>query len=251
SALQHLVHHFKPHLCSAFVASGSDLLLEAKTAEVGPGEQFMWRFNTTSNLVKFRLGSEPLIKYKERTVFSKQNYSLLLRNMQHSDSGNYKAVVSGLEEKTVTEYTVIVQDRVSPVNLTVTPIDRRFHNFTVTCRTVDSQINGTFQCNNKTCHLLNQTHLNDSSLKIYVEEHLIICNHSNKVSRKKDEKNVSSIYQKPPVINTATKVGISVGALALVVVSISFVVIKCKYLLIFSHNQIIVCKSINLERSTN
>uniref|UniRef100_A0A3B3TQ92 Immunoglobulin subtype domain-containing protein n=1 Tax=Poecilia latipinna TaxID=48699 RepID=A0A3B3TQ92_9TELE len=176
------------------VASGSDLLLEAKTAEVGPGEQFMWRFNTTSNLVKFRLGSEPLIKYKERTVFSKQNYSLLLKNMQHSDSGNYKAVVSGLEEKTVTEYTIRVQ--VSPVTLTVTPTNPGCYNFTVTCRTVDSQINGTFQCDNKTWCLLHQTHLKDSSLKVYVKESSVICNHSNQVSWKQDVKDVSSLCQK-------------------------------------------------------
>uniref|UniRef100_A0A3P9MUQ7 Immunoglobulin V-set domain-containing protein n=1 Tax=Poecilia reticulata TaxID=8081 RepID=A0A3P9MUQ7_POERE len=179
-----------------------------------------------------------------KTDFFQQNYSLLLRNVQHNNTGNYKATATGNIEKTVGEYTVIVQDPVSPVNLTVTCIDRRFNNFTATCRTADSQINGTFQCNNITCRLLNQTHLKDSSLKIYLEESLITCNHSNNVSQEKSVKNVSSLCENLPV-------GGSVGAFVLLVSSIiCFVVIKCKYLLIFSHNQIIVSKNINLEINT-
>ncbi|PWA30031.1 hypothetical protein CCH79_00009723, partial [Gambusia affinis] len=73
-----------------------------------------------------------------------------------------------------------------------------FCNFTVTCKTVDSQINGTFQCENKTCRLLDQTHQKDSSLKISVKESSIICNHSNQVSWEKDEKNVSPLCENPP-----------------------------------------------------
>uniref|UniRef100_A0A3B5Q0K0 Immunoglobulin V-set domain-containing protein n=1 Tax=Xiphophorus maculatus TaxID=8083 RepID=A0A3B5Q0K0_XIPMA len=151
-------------------------------------------FNNTINLVKFRHGVDPFIKYVQRTVFSTQNYSLLLRNMQHSDTGNYKEIISGLEDKIVAEYTVIVQDPVSPVNLIVTPSDPSYCNFTATCRIKDSQISGSFQCENKTCRLVDQTHLKVSSLNVYVKESSIICNHSNQVSWEKDVKNVSSFY---------------------------------------------------------
>uniref|UniRef100_A0A3B5MX09 Immunoglobulin V-set domain-containing protein n=1 Tax=Xiphophorus couchianus TaxID=32473 RepID=A0A3B5MX09_9TELE len=181
-----------------FVRSGSNLLLEAKTTELGENEEFIWKFNTTINLVKFRHGVDPFIKYVQRTVFSTQNYSLLLRNMQHSDTGNYKEIISGLEDKIVAEYTVIVQNPVSPVNLTVTPSDPSYCNFTATCRIKDSQISGSFQCENKTCHLVDQTHLKVSSLKVSVEESSIICNHSNQVSWEKDVKNVSSLCENPP-----------------------------------------------------
>ncbi|XP_008432204.1 SLAM family member 6 [Poecilia reticulata] len=212
-----------------FVKSGSNLLLEAKTDDIVNDDIFFWKFNNSDVLVTFIPPREPKIKYTERTDFFQQNYSLLLRNVQHNNTGNYKATATGNIEKTVGEYTVIVQDPVSPVNLTVTCIDRRFNNFTATCRTADSQINGTFQCNNITCRLLNQTHLKDSSLKIYLEESLITCNHSNNVSQEKSVKNVSSLCENLPVTSTATIVGGSVGAFVLLVSSIiCFVVIKCK-----------------------
>uniref|UniRef100_A0A3B5QSX3 Immunoglobulin subtype domain-containing protein n=1 Tax=Xiphophorus maculatus TaxID=8083 RepID=A0A3B5QSX3_XIPMA len=173
-----------------FVRSGSNLLLEAKTTDLGKNEEFIWKFNNTINLVKFRHGVDPFIKYVQRTVFSKENYSLELRNMQHSDTGNYKEIISGGEDKTVAEYTVIVQ-----VKLTVTPSDPGCYNFTVTCKTVDSQISGSYQCDNISCHLLPHTHLKVSSLKVYVEQSSIICNHSNQVSWEKDVKNVSSLCE--------------------------------------------------------
>ncbi|XP_043990115.1 uncharacterized protein LOC122841136 [Gambusia affinis] len=214
-----------------FVRSGSDLLLEAKTNKFGENEDLIWKFNTTLSLVKFRHGSKPFIKYAERTVFSEQNYSLLLRNMQHSDSGNYKEIISGGEDKTIAEYTIRVQDPVSPVNLTVTPINSSFCNFTVTCKTVDSQINGTFQCENKTCRLLDQTHQKDSSLKISVKESSIICNHSNQVSWEKDEKNVSPLCENPPAYNKTVVINIiriTLAAILVVICILTAVVRKCK-----------------------
>ncbi|XP_032421966.1 uncharacterized protein LOC116721994 [Xiphophorus hellerii] len=210
-----------------FVRSGSNLLLKAKTTELGENE-FIWKFNTTINLVKFKHGGNPFIKYVERTVFSKENYSLLLRNMQHSDTGNYKEILSLGEDKTVAEYTVIVQDPVSPVNLTVTPSDPSYCNFTATCRIKDSQISGSFQCENKTCRLVYQTDLKVSSLKVSVEESSIICNHSNQVSWEKDVKNISSLCENPPVLNTAAIVGITFGALLLVSIMCSVLIIMCK-----------------------
>ncbi|XP_032421967.1 SLAM family member 6 [Xiphophorus hellerii] len=210
-----------------FVRSGSNLLLEATTTELGKNE-FIWKFNTTDNLVKFKHGGNPFIYYEERTVFSTQNYSLLLRNMQHSDTGNYKEIISLGKDKTVAEYTVIVQDPVSPVKLTVTPSDPGCYNFTVTCKTVDSQISGSYQCDNISCHLLPHTHLKVSSLKVYVEESSIICNHSNQVSWEKDVKNISSLCENQPSPNTAAIVGISVGALVLVSILCSVLIIMCK-----------------------
>uniref|UniRef100_A0A096MF01 SLAM family member 6-like n=1 Tax=Poecilia formosa TaxID=48698 RepID=A0A096MF01_POEFO len=180
-----------------FVKSGSNLLLEV-TAKIGNDDIFFWKFNNSDNLVRFSPGSEPKIKYTEKTDFFKQNYSLLLRNVKHRDTGNYKAQANGDTEKTVAEYTVIVQDPVSPVNLTVTPINSSFCNFTVVCITVDSQISGTFQCENKTCHLLNQTDLKDSSLNVYVKESSIFCNHSNQVSWEQDEKPFHSLCKNLP-----------------------------------------------------
>ncbi|XP_043990114.1 uncharacterized protein LOC122841135 [Gambusia affinis] len=210
-----------------FVRSGSNLQLEAKTTGLTNNEEFIWKFNNTDNLVKFKFGGQPTI-YVKNVSFSEQNYSLLLRTMQHNDTGNYKAIKSGSKDITVAEYTVIVQDPVSPVKLTVMRSDPSCYNFTVTCKTVDSQISGSIQCENKTCRLLDQTHLKDSSLKISVEESSIICNHSNQVSWEKDEKNVSPLCETSSGLNTATIAGISAGTFMVLVVYVCLVVIRCK-----------------------
>ncbi|KAK5611948.1 hypothetical protein CRENBAI_005365 [Crenichthys baileyi] len=196
-----------------FVANGSDLLLDVNKAAVGTEDDFIWRFNTTFNIVKFKSPSKPIVhnKYKDRAQFFAQNYSLLLRNVQHSDSGQYKAVASGQEDTTVVGYTIRVQDRVSAVKLIVTPNDPSNCNFTATCKTVDSLISGAFQCDNQTCHLLKQTDLKNTSLTVYVEKNSIICNHSNNVSWKQDAKAVEFLCEKEAVPNTAVIAGISAG----------------------------------------
>ncbi|MEQ2227309.1 hypothetical protein ILYODFUR_036371, partial [Ilyodon furcidens] len=154
-------------------------------------------------------------------------------NVQHSDSGDYKAVASGQEETIVLGYTIRVQDRVSAVNLTVTPNDPSFCNFTATCRTVDSLINGTFHCENRTCHLLKQTDLKDSFLSVYVEKNSIICNHSNNVSLEQDAEAIKFLCEKETVPNTAVIAGIS-AAVVVVLVGCVFMLFRfCKYLLFF------------------
>ncbi|MEQ2234315.1 hypothetical protein ILYODFUR_030655, partial [Ilyodon furcidens] len=127
------------------------------------------------------------------------------------DSGDYKAVASKKKDTIVAEYTIRVQGRVSAVKLTVTPNDPSCCNFTATCRTVDSLIRGTFQCDNQTCHLLKQTDLKNTSLTVYVDEGSIICNHSNNVSLEQDAKAVKFLCEKETVPNTAVIAGISAG----------------------------------------
>ncbi|MED6235345.1 hypothetical protein ATANTOWER_023752 [Ataeniobius toweri] len=194
-----------------FVAYGSDLLLDVNKSAVGTEDDFNWRFNTTYNIVKFKSPSKTIFHktYKDRAEFFAQNYSLLLRNVQDSDSGDYKAVASGEEETTLLGYTIRVQDRVSAVKLTVTPNDPSCGNFTAMCRTANSLISGTFQCDNQTCCLLKQTDLKDSFLLVYVEKNSIICNHSNNVSWEQDAKAVEFLCEKETVPNTAVIAGIS------------------------------------------
>ncbi|XP_047225118.1 uncharacterized protein LOC124870466 isoform X2 [Girardinichthys multiradiatus] len=218
-----------------FVAYGSDLLLDVNKAAVGTEDDFNWRFNNTDNIVKYNYGSNPRVstKYKHRANFFAENFFLLLRNMQHNDSGNYKAVAIGLEqETTLAEYTVRVQDRVSPVKLTITPNDPSFCNFTTTCRTVDSLINGTFHCVNQICHLLKQTDLKDSSLMVYVDEGSIICNHSNHVNWEQDAKAVESLCEKETAHNRTTAivsiVRITLVALLVVVGTLTVSILTCK-----------------------
>ncbi|MEQ2230884.1 hypothetical protein ILYODFUR_033847 [Ilyodon furcidens] len=93
------------------VAPGSDLLLDVNKTAVGTEDDFFWRFNNIDNIVKYNNGGHPIVspKYKDRAEFFAQNYSLLLRNVQHSDSGNYKAVANGEKRRIIAGYPVIVQ----------------------------------------------------------------------------------------------------------------------------------------------
>ncbi|KAL3988862.1 hypothetical protein ACER0C_013180 [Sarotherodon galilaeus] len=47
--------------------------------------------------------------YEERAEVFGQNFSLVLKNIKHSDSGDYTAVVVGGQEQSIAEYKVIVQ----------------------------------------------------------------------------------------------------------------------------------------------
>lgn len=201
-------------------------MLDVNTSTVRKEDLFHWKFNTTNNVLRLTSGNELTIfnDYKRRADFFKQNYSLLLRNVRHSDSGKYKAVVSGSQDKTVVEYSIKVQgtfllvwslvklflnafittwfkinqilffaDRVSPVKLTLNSTDPGSCNFTAECKTVDSQISATFQCQHTTCHLLHQTDLKESILNIYIRNSFVTCNHSNHVSLQMEVKDFASL----------------------------------------------------------
>uniref|UniRef100_I3KD70 Immunoglobulin subtype domain-containing protein n=1 Tax=Oreochromis niloticus TaxID=8128 RepID=I3KD70_ORENI len=151
---------------------------------------FSWKFNSSTNIVKCVLNSDPAVleKYEGRAELFRQNYSLLLKNVQHSDSGDYTAVVSGDQDQRVAEYKVIVQDPVTPADLTVESVSNSSDscNLTVTCSTVDFNISSSFRCDGKICSHAGEKDVKAtktfSSLSVYLQHDTIFCNHSNQVS---------------------------------------------------------------------
>lgn len=91
----------------------TDLLLDINPKTVSIDAEFQWKFNKSVNVVKFKAGGEPKIPgaYKNRVEFFKQNYSLLIKNVQHEDSGVYTAIESGDTDNTLDEYNVNVQGK--------------------------------------------------------------------------------------------------------------------------------------------
>lgn len=217
---------------------GIDLLLDVNgSVELTDEHDLFWKYNDVK-MAKFSSNSKPVIynPYKERAEVFPNNFSLVLKNVQHSDSGIYKAVLSSSTDHTKVEYNVKVQGRfllwtcfytiiltccpktspfiqiiltwfhfsdpVSPVNLTV--IDSNSTSFlcerTVICRTVDSTITKTFVCNKETCSQVDKEHAttNSSSLDVYIQEKHIICNHSNQVSWKQERIPISSVCWAAP-----------------------------------------------------
>uniref|UniRef100_A0A7N8XLV1 Immunoglobulin domain-containing protein n=1 Tax=Mastacembelus armatus TaxID=205130 RepID=A0A7N8XLV1_9TELE len=189
---------------SVFVKQGENVLLSVKEPVTLNDKDFYWKFNKTNNIVKYsdKLSVRP--KYQGRVEFFVQNQSLLLKNLQQNDTGEYTAVVSEDEDRTVTTHRVIVQGRspVSAVTLTVTSSSSGC-NLTVTCTVVDSHIKKHFRCDNQTCSPEPgegpQVSGSSASINVYVQEGFIICNHSNHVSWEQDRKEIKEVCEPQPV----------------------------------------------------
>ncbi|KAF7221983.1 SLAM family member 5 [Nothobranchius furzeri] len=212
---------------------GTDLLLDAKVTTLPSVADFSWKCiksDKTLNVVKLGFKGDLRIFFDKTSIeFFKQNYSLLLKNVQHNNSGVYKAELSGSEDKILVEYNITVQEPVSPVKLTVTESNSSACNLTVTCRTEDSNLNRTFQCNKSSCHLQEGAPV---SFTVFLQQDNIICNHSNQVSWNQDSKNIKVYCQKkagPSTVSSATITTSSVfTAVAVVAGIIAIICLKCK-----------------------
>ncbi|XP_044224483.1 uncharacterized protein LOC122994022 [Thunnus albacares] len=200
-----------------FVKQGDDVLLEVKKPVVlTEGEDFFWIFNTSYSVVRLSHDNKIIIfkKYSGRAELSDQNGSLLLKNLQQADSGPYVAQVIGAKDRKLAEYKVIVQNPVSPVNLSVDSVSNSTEscNLTVSCRTEHSHISSTFRCDTQTCYQKGgeQSKVTSfgSSLCVYLLNDSIICNHSNQVSWTKDLKEIWDFCP----LNTATNGSLTIGS---------------------------------------
>ncbi|XP_041835400.1 uncharacterized protein LOC121636196 [Melanotaenia boesemani] len=233
--------HYLSSDSELFVLRGRNLHLDVKKpVKLTDETYFVWKFND-SRVVRFTHNKQTTIfpSYKENVDFSEGNYSLQLKNLQHSNSGSYKAVVIGEKSVIVAEYRVTIQDEVSSVNLTVTPNNSSSSSsckLTVTCSTEDSSISRTFQCDKQNCSLVKKPNLKPpvqtSSIILYLQQDYIICNHSNQVSWKHDNKELKSYCATEQVsivsaANTIT-VGVRTAILALATACTVIVYIKCK-----------------------
>ena len=101
-------------MTTVFVQKGKDLHLDVNnTVDIPEFNEFRWRFNDSQSIVRLFPDKKTRIvyPYKGRVGFSVQNHSLILKNVQHSDSGDYTALISGDKIQPLTEYKVIIQGR--------------------------------------------------------------------------------------------------------------------------------------------
>uniref|UniRef100_A0A3Q2WX77 Uncharacterized LOC102307874 n=1 Tax=Haplochromis burtoni TaxID=8153 RepID=A0A3Q2WX77_HAPBU len=175
-----------------FMLHGKDLHLDTeKHVKLEENTDLFWKFNSSTNIGKCVFNKDPVVfnKYPGKAELFGSNCSLILKKVQHSGSGDYKAVVVGGRDQTVAEYKVIVQ--VDPVSNSSDSC-----NLTVTCSTVDFNIRSSFRCDGKSCSHAGEKDLKAtkvfSSLIVYLHQDTIYCNHSNQVSWNVTEKVLKS-----------------------------------------------------------
>uniref|UniRef100_A0A3B4F2D5 Immunoglobulin V-set domain-containing protein n=1 Tax=Pundamilia nyererei TaxID=303518 RepID=A0A3B4F2D5_9CICH len=168
--LLHLLIYFGDHL------SHKPVTLDEQT-------DLFWKVNSSNNIAKCVFNKDPFVynKYAGQAELFGPNCSLKLKNVQHSDSGDYKALV------------VSEQERMDPVSNSSDSC-----NLTVTCSTVDFNISSSFRCDGKICSHAGAKNLKAtnffSSLIVYLQQDTIFCNHSNQVSWNVTKKVLKSYY---------------------------------------------------------
>ncbi|KAM7400142.1 hypothetical protein PAMA_004713 [Pampus argenteus] len=225
---------------TVFVQKGNDLRLDVqKPVKLEERGSFRWTFNNSINVGRLIYNNNnPIIasSYKGRADVSPQNHSLILKNVQQSDSGDYVADISTVNNQRVAEYEVIIQDPVSPVDVTVKSVSNSTEscNLTVSCTTQDSHIYSTLRCDIQSCKQeggeRSETTTSGSSLRIYLLNDSIICNHSNQVSWTKDLREIRPLcfIETGFTIGIVIWIGISCLALFLLLGVCIFILYKIK-----------------------
>ncbi|XP_030258819.1 SLAM family member 9-like [Sparus aurata] len=220
-----------------FVQKGDDVMLNLKEADDLENSFVSWNFNNKSInkdliLVRWLPRTEPEVSpgYKGRIEFTVTRCCVKLKNLQETDSGVYTARVIGAVDEQTTQYNVTVQDPVSPVNLTVDSVSSSSDscNLTVTCSTQDSHISSTFTCDTKTCSQeggeRSEVTTFAASLRVYLVNDSITCNHSNQVSWTEDIERAKKLciqYADPkPVIIVVALVFIAIFLLLIIVAAV-------------------------------
>ncbi|KAM9322748.1 SLAM family member 7-like [Pholidichthys leucotaenia] len=187
---------------SEFVKKDSDFLLYINESAIPKNfVLFRWMFKTDAILIAFlhRVHTKVSDSYSERIEFSKESHSVKLKRLQEADSGTYTAKVFTNKELTLVTYSIIVQEPVSPADLTVDHVSSSSHSciLTVTCSTGDSHTSSNFTCDTRTCYQEGgekpKVTASGAVLHLQLANQSIICNHSNQVSYEKTPRNIRDL----------------------------------------------------------
>ncbi|XP_022613915.1 SLAM family member 9-like [Seriola dumerili] len=214
-----------------YVQQGNDALLDVKTAvQLNKKTDFFWKFNKTYNVGKLAYKVDPIIfdMYEGRVKIFAQNHSLLLKNLQTNDSGYYTAVESAGKDQMVAEYKLIVQKPVSPVYLKVNSSNSC--NLTVTCRPKGSNISKTFRCDEQSCSQEGgeEATTYTASINVYLQQSVVICNHSNQVSWKHKGEKISFLCGPHPVPNKTTIISAVTAVVIVGLIASVCIIRKCR-----------------------
>ncbi|XP_066514433.1 SLAM family member 7-like [Hoplias malabaricus] len=179
-----------------FVSVGDSVQLHTQES-LPQFKTFLWKFNKTDNVLRYyKLQGihiiEPSASYKDRVELNNETYSLTLKNLQKTDSGLYEAIAGGDKDTVVAAYTLSVLDSVEAPVL-IYQLNKETCNITVSCRTHHLSVNSS--CDEETCDERKETAVGLVSLSLFVSNSVIICNHSNPVSWKRDVLEMEKLKQ--------------------------------------------------------
>ncbi|XP_020323251.1 SLAM family member 9-like [Oncorhynchus kisutch] len=212
---------------SVFVLKGQDVRLNVQTnVQLKDVDVIFWKFNRSDNVVMYPR-KVTFERYRGRAELIVGDFSLLLKNLQEEDSGLYDAVVSGINDRNVARYVLVVQEKVEPPVLTVNSVSsiNGTCNVTVTCRGQNTSV--TSSCNSSTCSQVGgESRGAETStvplLSVYVAGGSIICNHCNQVSWANDTKEIVELC---PLKSVSPPAGsMSVCMLKIILVSVGLVI---------------------------
>uniref|UniRef100_A0AAY4A4T5 CD48 antigen n=1 Tax=Denticeps clupeoides TaxID=299321 RepID=A0AAY4A4T5_9TELE len=150
----------------------------------------IWSFNMETDIVIYFIRDDILeIKdnYKDKVLFNKETFSLLVKNLQKSDNGLYRAEGSGFQCLVFVCVNVCVCFYVSePVEAPVLTLVTYWStsdscNVTVNCTGGDRSLMSS--CDSSFCTPEGGAST-DSTLSLSVRDDIIVCNHSNPASWK-------------------------------------------------------------------
>lgn len=99
---------------SLLLEKGKDVTLNLMVSDASlKGDVvIMWKFNDNINVVRFIPDQGPRVSppYSGRTEFTRNSFSIILKNLREADSGVYTAVGTGMEHtRTLARYNLTVQ----------------------------------------------------------------------------------------------------------------------------------------------
>ncbi|KAG9259393.1 CD48 antigen-like [Astyanax mexicanus] len=164
---------------------GDSVQLEIKES-VSEFDDFFWIFSESVPVLRYYKEFKHIKlypRYKDRVEINEETCSLILKNLQKTDSGLYEVKAANPEKTTSATYRLSVLDPVEAPVLTVYNTTDPC-NSTLTCRGHDLSINST--CYKETCEEKEVTSTGGVALSLSVRDGVIICNHSNPVSWKQE-----------------------------------------------------------------
>ncbi|XP_035283846.1 uncharacterized protein LOC118232810 [Anguilla anguilla] len=206
---------------SLFVRKGGSVHLDVQGYEKLQFQTISWTFNS-ERLVDFIHKIEHLETYgnRPRVEFDQKNFSLLLTNVQESDSGNYTAeIINKQETSSVATYRLIVQEAPPTPEVGVVLLSSAggFCNVSVNCSAKDTW--ACYICDHAHCtQVANTTSPTGVNIIVMATNGTIHCSSSNRVDIKTRSESIKDFC--PPVTPSP---GLSPCALKSVLVSLGLV----------------------------